>query len=140
MEQEKLDQLWSQVEHMNNLLKLDYGEMVTIGGIFGEMKAEIIELTAKLRVAELQLEDHKKPMNSLPDIVRDWERKEGEKYVHEIISEVPVVEPWMEKFKGDTFLDVTFVSSWYGHREVVNRIVSVAGWEIIKQRRPHTFY
>lgn len=44
MSKEEFEKMWNQVEHIGSLMNLDYGEMCTIGGIFGQMKSELERL------------------------------------------------------------------------------------------------
>lgn len=44
MNSKYLDHLWKVLSSATNINNLEYGEAVTIGGVFGQMKAEIERL------------------------------------------------------------------------------------------------
>lgn len=44
MTNERLDELWNILSSATNIDRLEYAEAVTIGSVFGEMRAEIVKL------------------------------------------------------------------------------------------------
>lgn len=62
MNDEYINLLWERISSATNIKCLEYGEAVTIGSVFGEMKAEIKKLRQKVN----EMEENKKeglPMN-----------------------------------------------------------------------------
>jgi len=44
MDEKKLDELWELVKRVGEIERLDYGAMVTLGSVFGQMRSEIERL------------------------------------------------------------------------------------------------
>jgi hypothetical protein len=56
MDKEKMDSLWKTLQSATQIKLLPYGEAVTIGGVFGEMRLAIEILQAEKRKLQAELD------------------------------------------------------------------------------------